>query len=108
VEAGTGQVALEPADHARAELLLMADQTPDLSPLPEQLRTKLAGELSRKPQDELRRRVGIFLLPVVVVREPDGGSLRTAYLVGSEQRVHAPDARGLGPLFRAWLGTRRR
>ena len=108
VEAGTGQVALEPADRARAEPLLMADQTPDLSPLPEQLRTKLAGELSRKPQDELRRRVGIFLLPVVVVHYPLGDSLRTAYLVGPARRVHAPDARGPGPVLRSWWERRRR
>jgi hypothetical protein len=108
VEAGAGLVALEPADRAEGQRLLMADQTPDLSPLPQHLRTTLAGELNRKPAGELRRRIQLYLLPVVLVRYPRGGSLGTAYLVGPARRVHAPDGGGLGGLFRSWWRGRGR
>jgi hypothetical protein len=108
VEAGAGLVALEPADRAQAQLLLLAERTPELAALPPQLRDRLAVELSRRPPGELRRRVQLFLLPVVLVRYRRGDSLGTAYLVGPARRVHAPDAGGLGGLVRAWWGGRRR
>ena len=100
VEAGAGLVALEAADRAESRLLLVADQAPDLSALPAHLLAELSTELGRKPPEELRRRVRVWVLPVARVRYLDGGSRRTAYLIGPERRVHAPEARRLRWPFR--------